>query len=160
MVMKMKEDEKVPIILGRPFMKTAKVIINVDDGMIVLQDRGEKVIFNVFKVQQQIQEKEASHKAACKDAPLTSSKAAKPVIKGGRVSTEGYYFCIHLLMGVGKKVLDLQKGVGGFWVSDGQIYDHQNMMSQTCFTIGKYDRIVSSNKLGKTKYRSPKGLTA
>ncbi|KOM57423.1 hypothetical protein LR48_Vigan11g045600 [Vigna angularis] len=32
-------------------------------------------------------------------------------------------------------------------VIDGQIYEHQNVMSQTCFTIGKYDRIVSSNKL-------------
>ncbi|KOM31542.1 hypothetical protein LR48_Vigan01g109700 [Vigna angularis] len=41
--MEMEEDEKIPIILGRPFMKTAKVIINVDDGMIVLQDQEEKV---------------------------------------------------------------------------------------------------------------------
>ncbi|XP_047178793.1 uncharacterized protein LOC124845695, partial [Vigna umbellata] len=81
MVMEMKEDEKVPIILGRPFMKTTTIIINVDDAMIVLQDRGEKVIFNVFEGVQQIQVKEASHKAACKDAPLNSSKAAKPVFK-------------------------------------------------------------------------------
>ncbi|KOM47480.1 hypothetical protein LR48_Vigan07g118400 [Vigna angularis] len=50
--------------------------------MIVLQDQGEKVIFNVFKGEQLIQEKEASHKAACMDAPLTSSKAAKSVFKG------------------------------------------------------------------------------
>ncbi|KOM37687.1 hypothetical protein LR48_Vigan03g106900 [Vigna angularis] len=42
----------------------------------------EKVIFNVFKVEHQIQEKEGSHKAACKDAPLTSLKAANPVFKG------------------------------------------------------------------------------
>ncbi|KOM34700.1 hypothetical protein LR48_Vigan02g085000 [Vigna angularis] len=40
------------------------------------------MIFNIFKGEQQIQKKEASHKAACKDAPLTSSKAAKTVFKG------------------------------------------------------------------------------
>ncbi|XP_047158712.1 uncharacterized protein LOC124829284 [Vigna umbellata] len=37
-VIEMEEDGKITIILGRPFMKTAKVVINVDDGMIVLQD--------------------------------------------------------------------------------------------------------------------------
>ncbi|KOM40769.1 hypothetical protein LR48_Vigan04g096700 [Vigna angularis] len=63
-------------------MKTPKVIINVDDGMIVLEDQEEKVIFNVFNVEQQIQEKKTNHKAACKDALVTSPKAAKPVIKG------------------------------------------------------------------------------
>ncbi|XP_052734065.1 uncharacterized protein LOC128196618 [Vigna angularis] len=58
-----------------------KVIINVDDGIIVLQDREENVIFNVFKTEQQIQEKKTNHKAACEDAPVISSKLVKPVIK-------------------------------------------------------------------------------
>jgi len=31
-VMDMEEDAEVPLILGRPFMKTAKVIIDVDKG--------------------------------------------------------------------------------------------------------------------------------
>ncbi|XP_014496828.1 uncharacterized protein LOC106758412 [Vigna radiata var. radiata] len=35
-VMEMKEDEKIPIILGRSFMKAAKVVINVDDGLIMM----------------------------------------------------------------------------------------------------------------------------
>ncbi|KOM47652.1 hypothetical protein LR48_Vigan07g135600 [Vigna angularis] len=35
---------------------------------------------------------------------------------GGRVSTEGYYVYIYLLMGVGKNDLHLLKGAGGFWV--------------------------------------------
>ncbi|KAG2384466.1 uncharacterized protein HKW66_Vig0147700 [Vigna angularis] len=34
LVMEM-EDERIPIILGRPFMKTAKVIIDVDEGIVV-----------------------------------------------------------------------------------------------------------------------------
>ncbi|XP_014522211.1 uncharacterized protein LOC106778738 [Vigna radiata var. radiata] len=81
-VMEIEEDEKMSIILRRPFMKTAKVIINVDDGMILLQDQEKKVIFNVFKAEQQTQEEMISHKAAYEDAPVTSPKDAKPVIKG------------------------------------------------------------------------------
>ncbi|XP_014511597.1 uncharacterized protein LOC106770295 [Vigna radiata var. radiata] len=51
-VMEMEEDENIPIILGMPFMKTAKVSINVDEGTIALKDQEEKVIFNVFNVEQ------------------------------------------------------------------------------------------------------------
>jgi len=31
-IMDMKEDEEVPLILGRPFMKTARIIVDVDKG--------------------------------------------------------------------------------------------------------------------------------
>ncbi|XP_014500566.1 uncharacterized protein LOC106761520 [Vigna radiata var. radiata] len=40
MVMEMGEDLEIPIILGRPFMKTTKVVINVDDGTIALKEGG------------------------------------------------------------------------------------------------------------------------
>jgi len=33
-VMDMEEDAKVPLILGRPFMKTAKIIIDADKGKL------------------------------------------------------------------------------------------------------------------------------
>ena len=33
-VMDIEEDIEVPLILGRPFMKTAKVIIDVDNGKL------------------------------------------------------------------------------------------------------------------------------
>jgi len=49
-VMKMEEDEGVPLILGRPFMKTAKVVINVDEGTLKLKDEDEEVTFNVLKL--------------------------------------------------------------------------------------------------------------
>jgi len=29
-IMDMKEDEEIPLILGRPFMKTARIIVDVD----------------------------------------------------------------------------------------------------------------------------------
>ena len=35
-VMEMEEDVEVPLILVRPFMKTAKVMINVDKGKLKL----------------------------------------------------------------------------------------------------------------------------
>ncbi|XP_068461880.1 uncharacterized protein [Phaseolus vulgaris] len=35
-VMDIKEDEEVPLILGRPFMKTARVIVDVDKGELQL----------------------------------------------------------------------------------------------------------------------------
>ena len=33
-ILDMKEDEEVPLILGRPFMKTAKVIVDVKEGEV------------------------------------------------------------------------------------------------------------------------------
>ncbi|XP_047165466.1 uncharacterized protein LOC124834737 [Vigna umbellata] len=59
-VMEMREDLKITIILGRSFMKTAKVVINVDDGVIMLKDQDEEVIFNVFNDEQLIQLKKTS----------------------------------------------------------------------------------------------------
>ncbi|XP_014506328.1 uncharacterized protein LOC106766083 [Vigna radiata var. radiata] len=82
MVMEMGEDLEIPIILGRPFMKTAKVIINVDDGTITLKNQEEEVIFSVFNAEQQIQVKKSSLKAAYEDAPETGIKISKPGKKG------------------------------------------------------------------------------
>ncbi|XP_014511536.1 uncharacterized protein LOC106770229 [Vigna radiata var. radiata] len=84
-VLEMEENLEIPIILGSPFMKTAKVMINVDDGTIALKDQEEEVIFNVFNVEQQIQVKKNSRKDACKDAPGTSTKASKPSKKENEV---------------------------------------------------------------------------
>jgi len=48
-VMDIEEDAKVPLILGRPFMKTAKVIIDVDKGRLKVCVQDEEVSFNVFE---------------------------------------------------------------------------------------------------------------
>ena len=52
-VMEMEKDEGVPLILGRPFMKTAKVVINVDDGTLKLKDQDEEVTLNVLEAVQE-----------------------------------------------------------------------------------------------------------
>jgi len=44
----MKEDEEVPLILGRPFLKTAKIIVDVDKGELRVKCQDDEVIFNPF----------------------------------------------------------------------------------------------------------------
>jgi len=48
-MMDIEEDVDVPIILERPFMKTAKVIIDVDKGKLKVCVENEEVSFNVFE---------------------------------------------------------------------------------------------------------------
>lgn len=61
-VMDIEEDVKVPLILGRPFVKTAKVIIDVDDGKLKVRVQDEEVNFNVFEAIQHPKEKEQCFK--------------------------------------------------------------------------------------------------
>jgi len=48
-VMDIEEDVDVPLILGRPFMKTTKVIIDVDKGKLKVCVENEEVSVNVFE---------------------------------------------------------------------------------------------------------------
>ncbi|XP_014517235.1 uncharacterized protein LOC106774703 [Vigna radiata var. radiata] len=80
-VMEMEENEEIPIILGRPFMKTTKVVIHVDDGLLTLKDQEREVTFNVFEDGQPIQEKQISLKTSDEVLSVTSLpyKAVKRV---------------------------------------------------------------------------------
>jgi len=51
-ILDMEEDTEVPLILGRPFIKTARVIIDVDDGHLKVRVQDETVTFNVIKAMQ------------------------------------------------------------------------------------------------------------
>ena len=46
-VMEMEEDKEMPIILGRPFLKTARTLIDVENGTLTLRIGDEKVQFNL-----------------------------------------------------------------------------------------------------------------
>ncbi|KAD4385354.1 hypothetical protein E3N88_25522 [Mikania micrantha] len=48
-ILDMEADETVPIILGRPFLRTAKAIIDVFDGKLTLRVGDETVTFEVVK---------------------------------------------------------------------------------------------------------------
>ena len=47
-VMEMKEDKEVPLILGRPFMKTARIIVDVDKGELQVRTQDEEVTLNLL----------------------------------------------------------------------------------------------------------------
>jgi hypothetical protein len=49
-VVDIKEDSEIPILLGRPFLTTAGVVINVKYGKIVLYVGDEKVEFIIDKL--------------------------------------------------------------------------------------------------------------
>lgn len=46
-VLDMKEDEDLPIILGRPFLRTARALIDIHDSKITLRVEDEEVTFGV-----------------------------------------------------------------------------------------------------------------
>ena len=49
-VIDMEEDSKVPLILGRLFLRTARTLIDVESGKIILRFHDEKVEFDMSKV--------------------------------------------------------------------------------------------------------------
>ncbi|GJV62025.1 hypothetical protein Tco_0295225 [Tanacetum coccineum] len=49
-ILKMKEDSKVPLILGRPFLHTADAVIQVKQKQLNLRVRTEQMIFNIDSV--------------------------------------------------------------------------------------------------------------
>ncbi|XP_050890181.1 uncharacterized protein LOC127095549 [Lathyrus oleraceus] len=59
-VMDIEEDDDVPLILGRPFMKTARMMINIDDSLMKVCVQDEEVTFNLFDAM-----KHSKDKGAC-----------------------------------------------------------------------------------------------
>ena len=49
-VLDMEEDKEIPIILGRPFPATGRVMIDVQRGELKLRVQEDEVKFNVFEV--------------------------------------------------------------------------------------------------------------
>ncbi|XP_026433575.1 uncharacterized protein LOC113331014 [Papaver somniferum] len=41
-------DASIPMLLGRPFMKTSKIVINVDKGTLTMEFDDEKIRFDIF----------------------------------------------------------------------------------------------------------------
>lgn len=49
-VIDIEEDDEVPLILDRPFMKTTRMMINVDNGKMKVRVQDEEIDFNIFVV--------------------------------------------------------------------------------------------------------------
>ena len=45
----MEEDQQVPLILGRSFLATARALIDVHKGNLILRINSEQITFNVYK---------------------------------------------------------------------------------------------------------------
>ncbi|XP_019455041.1 PREDICTED: uncharacterized protein LOC109356161 [Lupinus angustifolius] len=57
-IMDIEEDKEVPLILGILFMKTVRVIIDVDDGKLKVRVEDQEVNFNVFEAMQHPRDKQ------------------------------------------------------------------------------------------------------
>ncbi|RYR09457.1 hypothetical protein Ahy_B05g077797 [Arachis hypogaea] len=52
-ILDMEESHTHPIILGRPFLATARALIDVERGELILRTHDERLSFNVFKLSQE-----------------------------------------------------------------------------------------------------------
>ncbi|XP_016186155.1 uncharacterized protein LOC107627851 [Arachis ipaensis] len=48
-ILDIEEDDNTPIILGRPFLATARTLIDVEKGELMLRVHEEHIVFHVFK---------------------------------------------------------------------------------------------------------------
>lgn len=56
-VLDIEEDDDTPLILGRPFMKTTRMIMDIDDGLMKVQVQDEEMCFNLFEVMKHSRDK-------------------------------------------------------------------------------------------------------
>ncbi|KAK2359233.1 hypothetical protein QL285_084625 [Trifolium repens] len=76
-VMDIKEDDDVPLILGRGFMKTARMMIDIDDGIMKVRVQDEEVSFNLWEAMKHPKEKDSCFKLdATEEAILDARKQA------------------------------------------------------------------------------------
>ncbi|GKE37116.1 hypothetical protein Tco_1460521 [Tanacetum coccineum] len=71
LILEMDEDELVPIILGRPFLATARAVIDVHEGKLSLRVGSETVTFNI--------EKSIKSKHSCDDYLYCARRSQKLV---------------------------------------------------------------------------------
>ena len=73
-VMDMDEDNEVTLILGRPFVKTTRVVIDVDDEKLSVRVQDDEVQFNVFKAMKHHMDKKEFFKIDILDEVIFESK--------------------------------------------------------------------------------------
>ncbi|CAJ2666550.1 unnamed protein product [Trifolium pratense] len=78
-VMDIEEDDDVPLILGRPFMKTARMMIDIDDGVMKVRVQDEEVSFNLWEAIKHPNEKDICFKLDATDEAILDLDALKEV---------------------------------------------------------------------------------
>ncbi|RYR59739.1 hypothetical protein Ahy_A05g025689 [Arachis hypogaea] len=76
-ILEMDENPIYPIILGRPFIATAKALIDVERGELVLRIHDEQLTFNVFNLSQEVSQENKESREEQNEALMqeTSSEA-------------------------------------------------------------------------------------
>jgi hypothetical protein len=69
-VMDIEEDDDVPLILGRSFMKTARMMIDIDDGVMKVRVQDEEVSFNLWEAMKHPKEKDVCCKLDATDEAI------------------------------------------------------------------------------------------
>ncbi|RYR19871.1 hypothetical protein Ahy_B03g064771 [Arachis hypogaea] len=70
-ILDMEESHTHPIILGRPFLATARALIDVERGELILRIHDEQLSFNVFKLSQETDHNEILREEASTEAQPT-----------------------------------------------------------------------------------------
>ncbi|RYR69032.1 hypothetical protein Ahy_A03g015552 [Arachis hypogaea] len=80
-ILDMEESHLHPIILGRPFLATARALIDVEKGELILRIHDEQLSFNVFKGEdQEYKESRKHHDELLKEEASTKAQPAHPEI--------------------------------------------------------------------------------
>ena len=71
MVMKIEEDNQVPLLLGRPFLATGAALIDVQKGELTLRVGNEAVHFNLNKIMTQSNVDAKKYNAVDNSSPIS-----------------------------------------------------------------------------------------
>ncbi|XP_021999191.1 uncharacterized protein LOC110896067 [Helianthus annuus] len=95
-ILDMEADERVPIILGRPFLRTAKSLIDVYDGKITLRVGEERV---TFEIDHSMNHPSGSddYSGPCHSVYFLNSFISREGRKGGEVEEEGIPLILDVL---------------------------------------------------------------
>lgn len=69
-VMDIEEDDDVPLILGRTFLKTARMIIDIDNGLMKVSVQDEEANFNLFEAMKHSKDTETCFKIDAMDEAI------------------------------------------------------------------------------------------
>ncbi|KAI5341711.1 hypothetical protein L3X38_009586 [Prunus dulcis] len=88
-VLDMDEDLQTPIILGRPFMATARTLIDVEAGTLTLRVQDQSVVFNLFEAA-----KRPAEQQDCMRIDMVDS-----MVQDGFYANSKTYQLLHVLQG-------------------------------------------------------------
>ena len=87
-VLDMEEDKEIPIILGRPFLATGRVMIDVQRGELKLRVQEDEVKFNVFEVGRHPAESDTCFMAEIVEAIVSSQSGLTDPLEASLVQND------------------------------------------------------------------------